>query len=161
MAKFEYVSVWRLSAGLDAVWRAIYEAEAWPQWWPGLKSVEDLGGGGPDGVGGLRRFTWQGVLPYRLRCDITITRVETGRLIEGAASGDVTGLGAWRFMDHGGLTEVRCEWRVSPRRWWMSLMLALARPLVNWNHETLMGWGGAGLAKRLGARLVAARSLRV
>jgi hypothetical protein len=43
----------------------------------------------------------------------------------------------------------------------MSLMLALARPLVNWNHETLMGWGGAGLAKRLGARLVAARSLRV
>jgi hypothetical protein len=38
----------------------------------------------------------------------------------------------------------------------MNLLAPLARPLFEHNHNVVMRWGGEGLARRLGARLLAA-----
>lgn len=35
----------------DQVWQAIAEAETWPTWWKGVRSVEVLDPGAADGVG--------------------------------------------------------------------------------------------------------------
>lgn len=151
MAHFELVTVWRVRSPLSAVWEAISHSERWPEWWPGVESVLELDAGDADGIGNLRRFTWKGVLPYRLTFDIRTTRIEPQRMIEGLASGDVVGAGSWRFAPEGDATVVRYEWLVRTTKGWMDVLARFARPLVVWNHHTVMGWGAKGLARRLGA----------
>lgn len=151
MTRFELATIWRLGAPLAQVWDAISHSESWAQWWPGLESVVELDAGGRNGIGNLRRFTWKGVLPYRLTFDIRTTRIESQRLIEGAAMGDVLGVGVWRFDSEDGMTLVRYDWRVRIAPFWLSALAWMARPLVRWNHDTIMEWGAKGLARRLGA----------
>jgi hypothetical protein len=38
---------------------------------------------------------------------------------------------------------------------WMTLIAPLARPAFEWNHDWVMRNGGEGLARLLGARLLA------
>ena len=149
MAQFELATLWRIGSPLTEVWEAIYHSASWPEWWPGLESVVELDPGGDDGIGNVRRFTWKGVLPYQLIFDIRITRIEHLHLIEGAASGDVTGTGVWRFAQENGVTMVRYEWSVRMETFGMKALAWVARPLVRWNHNKVMQWGARGLARRL------------
>jgi hypothetical protein len=38
---------------------------------------------------------------------------------------------------------------------WMNAVAPVARPVFEWNHHAIMRWGAEGLARRLGARLLA------
>ena len=152
-ANYAFVTIWRIEAPLPEVWEAIYHSERWPEWWRGVESVIELERGDNGGIGNKRRYTWKGVLPYRLTFDIRTTRIEHERLLEGAASGDLVGNGVWYFSHHDGVTLVRYEWRVRTTKGWMNVLVPLARPLFHWNHGKVMGWGGMGLARRLGSRL--------
>ncbi|MFP5222422.1 MAG: SRPBCC family protein [Acidobacteriota bacterium] len=151
MAQFDLITLWRIGSGLADVWDAVAHPEHWPDWWPGLESAVELDRGGVDGIGNLHRFIWKGVLPYTLTTDIRTMRIEPLRLIQGAASGDVAGIGVWRFAARDGLTVVRHEWRVRITPRWLHVLSDLARPLVCWNHGKIMEWGAHGLARRLGA----------
>lgn len=109
MAKFAYVTQWRLEAPIAKVWDAIYHSERWPAWWKNVKSVEEVERGQADGVGNVRRYTWKGKLPYRIRFAMRTNRVEPLVAIEGVASGDVEGTGRWRFSMDGPITAVRYD----------------------------------------------------
>jgi len=150
MANYAFVTIWRLEAPLEEVWDAIYHSETWPEWWRGVESVIELEKGTNGGIGNKRRYTWKGVLPYRLTFVICTTTIEHGRLLEGTASGDVVGTGIWRFSQEGDVTVVRYEWRVRTTKRWMNLLAPMARPLFRWNHDKVMGWGAEGLAGNLG-----------
>lgn len=149
MTRFELVTEWRIGSALDEVWEAISHCECWPQWWRGLSNVVEVSAGGQDGVGTLFRFSWKGVLPYHLDFDIRTTRVERLRIIEGVASGDVSGIGIWRFSREGGVTVVRYEWTVRMAAPRMKVLAWVAGPLLRWNHNKVMEWGGRGLARHL------------
>ena len=151
LAQFDLVTVWRIGSGLAEVWEAITRPAGWPLWWPGLEAATELDPGGPDGLRNRQRFVWKGVLPYRLGTEITTVRLDPMRLIEGEASGDVRGVGIWRFAEKTGLVEVRHEWRVRAVKPWLFALAHLARPLVCFNHGRIMEWGAQGLARRLGA----------
>jgi hypothetical protein len=110
--------------------------------------------GARDGVGALHRYTWKGRLPYRVRFDMRVTRVEPLMSLEGEASGDVEGSGCWHFSSQNDVTIVRYEWRVRTGRGWMKLLAPIARPLFKWNHDYVMQRGAEALARRLDARLV-------
>jgi hypothetical protein len=59
-------------------------------------------------------------------------------------------------MDHDGVTAVLYEWDVRTTRAWMNALAPVARPLFTRSHDRVMRQGGEGLARRLGARLLAA-----
>ncbi|SAK71607.1 polyketide cyclase [Caballeronia catudaia] len=153
-SEYRFVTVWKIEAPLEQVWNAIHDPAAWPQWWTCVERVIEVESGADDGVGALHRYTWKGRLPYRVRFDMRVTRVEPLVLLEGVASGDVDGFGCWRFSSSDGVTIVRYEWRVRTGRGWMNLLAPIARPLFEWNHDYVMQQGGEALAKRLDARLV-------
>ena len=73
----------------------------------------------------------------------------------GTASGELQGTGRWRLFEQDGVTAVLYEWNVSTTKPWMNLLAPVARPVFAWNHDVVMGWGGQGLAGRLGVRLLA------
>ena len=143
---------WQFDAPLEAVWAAVFDAEAWPQWWPGIERVEILERGDADGVGARQRYTCRSVLPYRLSFVSRVTRVEPLRLLEGQVEGELEGSGCFRLERRDGRVHVRYDWEVRITRRWMNLLAPVARPLFRWNHDALMHAGGTGLARYLKAR---------
>ena len=155
MADYRFLTAWLVDAPAEQVWDAIHATERWPEWWPGVLSVERVADGEDDGVGAVYRHRWRSVMPYVVRFEITTTRLEPCTLIEGRARGELEGLGRWRIF-RGPPTAVTYEWEVATTRPWMNALAPVARPVFAWNHDVVMRRGGEGLARLLGARLLAA-----
>jgi len=152
-------------APIDRVFDAIVAVEEWPAWWRGVESatmiecVDDGDASGSGGVGSRHRFRFRSRLPYSLTFEMVVTALDRPRLLVGRASGELEGTGRWMLRPDGeGATRVTYEWNVRTTRWWMNLVGPLARPLFGANHDIIMGWGRAGLARHLGARVEAAQA---
>jgi uncharacterized protein YndB with AHSA1/START domain len=154
MAAYSFLTTWILAAPREEVWNAIHEIDRWPRWWRGVAKVEKVEAGEASGVGAVYRHEWRSVIPYPVRFETRITRIEFPRLIEAEADGELSGTGRWRFFD-GGETAVTYEWNVRTTTTWMNLLAPVARPVFRWNHNVVMHQGGVGLAELLGARLLA------
>lgn len=155
MKTYNFVTVWRVEAPIERVWNEIHNSHDWPTWWRGVESVVEIAKGDETGVGSIHRYTWKSKLPYRLSFDMKTTRVEPPTLLEGIAIGELQGRGRWQLSSEGSETIVRYDWNVETTKRWMNLLSPIARPLFEWNHNVVMNWGAEGLAKRLGARVVA------
>jgi uncharacterized protein YndB with AHSA1/START domain len=156
MAEYRFLTTWLLRAEREAVWEAVYDSERWPQWWRGVLEAEKLEEGDAAGVGQLGRYVWKSKLPYRLEFFMRTTKVERPGLLEGEASGELAGVGRWRFFEQGGVTAVVYEWNVRTTRAWMNALAPVARPVFAVNHDYVMRNGGEGLARLLGTELLAA-----
>ena len=161
MPSYSFLTTWLLEAERERVWDAIWESERWPEWWRGVESAERLADGDADGIGQVGAYVWRSFLPYPVRFEITTTRVERPRLLEGTARGELEGVGRWRLFEHAAgdmpaVTAVVYEWDVATTKAWMNLLAPVARPVFKWNHDWVMRHGGTGLAGLLRARLIAA-----
>ena len=155
MAEYRFLTTWLLEAPRERVWDAIYESERWPEWWKGVLEADKLEEGDEDGVGQYGRYVWKSKLPYRLEFFVRTRRVEKPYLLEGDATGELTGVGRWRLFEQDGVTAAMYEWNVSTSRAWMNALASVARPIFAVNHDYVMRNGGEGLAQLLGARLLA------
>lgn len=155
MADYAFLTTWLLDSPREPVWEAIYAQERWPEWWRGVEEAEELHCGDGDRVGAVSRMVWRSFLPYRVRFEVTTTRVERPRLIEARAEGELSGVGRWRLYEADGVTAVLYEWSVATTRAWMNLLAPVARPFFEWNHDWVMARGGEGIASLLGCRLLA------
>ena len=157
MAAYSFLTTWCVAAPLERVWDVLSDPERYPDWWKGVRKVTVLepGEGGGRGVGTLYRMEWRSKLPYSLVFDSRVTRSEQPHLIEGQASGELEGVGAWRLYEGAAGTAAIYSWDVSTTRAWMNAIGPLARPAFSWNHGYVMRQGAQGLADKLGAELVA------
>ena len=155
MPQYRFLTTWLLEADRERVWDAIYESERWPEWWSGVEEAEKLAEGDERGVGQRGRYVWRAKLPYRVDFEIVTTKVERPHLLEGDADGELAGVGRWRLFESDGLTAVIYEWNVRTTKWWMNLLAPVAKPVFQANHDYVMRNGGEGIAKLLGARLLA------
>ena len=147
--RFDLVSEWRLDAPLERVWAELLAPNQWPSWWPAVKKVETISEGDASGIGAVRRFTWGTALPYTLSFNLTATRIEPMRLIEGEARGEIDGTGRWTLAPDGAGTQVRYDWMVDVTKSWQVALAPILRPVFAWNHHVVMGWGLEGLTARL------------
>ncbi len=146
---------WQLDAPVERVWEALSVPGEWPRWWRYLEAVVDLEPGDAQGVGALRRFTWTSRLPYRLSFDMRTTGLERPIYIEGLAAGELNGTGRWDLSTQGRIAHVQYTWDVAPAKRWMNRLAPLFAPVFEWNHHQVMRAGGHGLARHLGASLLA------
>ena len=156
MRQYALVTQWHLAAPIDRVWDAIFAVEDWPRWWRYVQAVIELRKGDAKGVGALRHFTWSSALPYRLSFEMSVTTVERPTIMEGIASGELSGRGRWRLDAEGSTTRVRYEWTVTTTRPWMNFAAPVMQPVFRWNHGRVMAAGGRGLARYLGVELLSA-----
>ncbi|MDZ4698831.1 MAG: SRPBCC family protein [Rhodothermales bacterium] len=154
MADYEFVTTWRIPAPAQFVWDEIHDVEHWPDWWKAVEHVDTLEAGDQIGLGGLRRIVWRGPLPYRITIDVRVTRIAQPTMLEGVATGDLTGWGCWQLTSEGRSTIVRFDWRVDATRRWMRVLAPHLRPAVRWNHDAVMRAGYKGLLRRLQKELV-------
>ena len=132
------------------MWWTLRDAERWPEWWRGVERVTVLE---PDEH---YRIAWRSRVPYELEFDFTVLDLDEPRFMSGEASGALAGDGHWRLFEQDGVTAVTYEWNVQTTKTWMNLLAPVARPVFAYNHDVVMRWGGEGLARRLGCRLLAA-----
>ena len=162
MPQYSFLTTWCLEAPRERVWNAIWESERWPDWWRGVVASERLVEGDERGVGQVGRYTWRSKLPYDLDFEMTTTRVDKPRLLEGQARGELAGMGRWRLFEEDGagdgppVTVVVYEWNVHTTKRWMNLLSPLAGPVFSWNHDWVMRNGAEGIAGLLGCCLLAA-----
>jgi uncharacterized protein YndB with AHSA1/START domain len=135
MADYAFLTTWLLESPREPVWEAIYAQERWPGWWRGVEAAEELHSGDGDRVGAVSRMVWRSFLPYRVRFEVTTTRVERPRLIEARAEGELSGVGRWRLYEADGVTAVLYEWNVATTRAWMNLLAPVARSLRPWHSS--------------------------
>jgi uncharacterized membrane protein len=154
MTTFTFISVWKIEAPLEPVWEAISRFEDWPSWWKGVQQVEVLSPGDSNRIGFCSRQTWKSKLPYKLKFEGCVTRVEPQSLIALTSGGELQGTGLMRFANDGKLTTFQYDWNVSTSKVWMNLVAPVAKPLFSWNHDVIMNWGAEGLASKLGGKKV-------
>lgn len=155
MKRYEFLSTWVLAAPRSQVWSAIEDASAWPEWWRGVVSSEELERGSDNGVGRRYRVRWRSFIPYVLEFDFAVDEADAPAYMAGRATGELEGTGVWRLHEDRGVTVVTYDWRVGTAIRWMNLVAPVARPIFRWNHDWVMARGGEGLAERIGARLIA------
>lgn len=156
MREYRFLTTWLVEAERERVFDLIRESERWPEWWPGVIEAAEISPGGEDGIGRRGRYRWRSTIPYPVRFEVTMTRIERPALLEGEATGELEGVGRWRLLPVDGATAVLYEWNVRTTKRWMNLIAPAAAPLFKWNHDRIMRSGGEGLARELGARLLAA-----
>jgi uncharacterized protein YndB with AHSA1/START domain len=155
VADYAFLTTWLVEAPREEVFHAIWDSERWPEWWRGVESARTLEPGDEDGVGSLGRYVWKSRLPYRLEFETRVLTVDRPRLMVGRVSGELEGIGRWRLFEERGVTAATYEWEVRTTARWMNRLAPALRGAFAWNHDMVMAWGGEGLARRLGARLLA------
>jgi hypothetical protein len=146
---YVFLTAWLLECERQAVWETLEDVEAWPEWWRGVRRVREIGDD-------RYRIAWRSRIPYDLEFEFAVERIDRPHEMSGAATGDLTGTGHWRLYEHAGVTAVTYEWSVRTTKAWMNALAPVARPVFGYNHDVVMRWGGQGLARRLGCRLLAA-----
>lgn len=154
VTEYHLLTIWRIEAPLEKVYAAIHDSLRWPEWWLGAEKVEQMAPGDTNGINSIRRYCWQGELPYPVVFEVRATRIEELVAIEGSARGDLEGVGRWHFSCKGPVSIVHYEWHVRSTKWWMNLLAPLARSIFIRNHVLLMTQGGEGLARRLKSSLL-------
>ncbi|MDQ3588509.1 MAG: SRPBCC family protein [Actinomycetota bacterium] len=155
MAEYSFLTTWLIEAERERAWEVLQDVVRWPEWWRGVVSVDELQPGSEDGVGSRHAIEWRSRLPYPVRFEFVTDRVERPALMQGRAEGELAGTGRWWLFEQDGVTAVLYEWVVRTRRPWMNALAPMARPVFAANHDIVMRWGGEGLARRLGAQLLA------
>ena len=147
---YSFLTTWLLECPQTQVWRALREAESWPAWWRGVQRVTELV---PD-----ERYliAWRSRIPYELEFEFAVKDLDEPCSMFGVATGELEGTGHWRLFEHAGVTAVTYDWNVRTTRRWMKALAPIARPVFEYNHNVVMRWGGEGLARRLGCKLLAA-----
>jgi hypothetical protein len=153
-AQYDFVTRWKVDAPVEQVWTAIYESLSWPEWWKGVVAVQETKPGDERGIGSVRTYTWQGVLPYSLRFQIELTQIEDFAVLSGVATGDLTGTGTWYFVGKDNTCFVEYHWSVHTTKRWMNLLAPLLKPLFTHNHNKVMSWGARGLSEKLQTRVM-------
>jgi len=118
------------------------------------KKVEEKDIGGINGIGNVRGYTIKSPIGYKLRFDLKLTKREVDSVLEGKASGDLTGMGSWYFTETNGITYITCRWDVATTKSWMNTFRFALSPLLRWNHALVMKKGAKGLAKKMNCELI-------
>jgi uncharacterized protein YndB with AHSA1/START domain len=152
---YEFVTIWRFDAPIEQIWEVIKDSEKWSEWWKGVLRIEQIKSGNENGIGSIHRSTWKSALPYKLKFDTELIKLEHLKTIEARAFGELEGVGLWTFTPISeNETNVRYDWKVKTTKPWMNIFSPIAKPFFKWNHDVIMTWGGEGLAKKLGCKLL-------
>ena len=148
MTEYKFVTTWKLNAPLPEIWDAISQIDKWSEWWQGVLKVEIIRGETNDKI--IFAHTWQSFIPYKLNFRTEVIEIDPLKSITATVTGELEGTGRWEFMETGNAeTVVTYYWFVKTTMTWMNLTAPFLSWLFRWNHDTVMRWGGEGLAKKL------------
>jgi hypothetical protein len=139
LTHYVFRSVWSVDAAFDDVHAVLVDVRTYPQWWPEIRTVNDLGGGRFEMVA-------RSLLPYELRF-VSEERPEYRRpgVIDARLSGDLEGFARWTIEATGSGCTLVYDQEVDTNKRLLNVLAPIARPGFRLNHTLMMRHGQAGL----------------
>lgn len=155
MVKYELITEWLFDAPIEKVWNEVCDVQGWstwPEWWSDWKEMK-LRGSGEVGVGSIIDCVAKAGLPYTLRYQLEISKIEAPHLSEFKASGDLEGVGRWTLEERDGGTAVTYYWNISTTNPIFNFFgrFSFAKAMIVKNHDGMMARGYEGIKNRLAA----------
>ena len=142
---FHFDRTWHFPVAPEVFWSTIARTEDYASWWSWLRDFD-----APALAAGQRwKATIQSPLPYALRLNLDLRRVEAPTLLVVDVSGDIAGPARLEIaaQDDGGCA-VRVSWKVEARSGPLRMGALVARPLLQWSHERVVATGLAQFGRR-------------
>lgn len=158
MAHYMFETEWVLSAPIEDVFDLISRPEDYADWWPQVEASRLLDAGDVSGVGRSASYSIRAPWGYTMNFDLRTIEVDEPRRAHALVRGDLIGTASHYLESRPEGTLVRLHWYVSTTRKWMNLVAKVAKPAFHFAHRYVMYEGCDAMAKRLGARLLAAES---
>jgi mannose-6-phosphate isomerase-like protein (cupin superfamily)/uncharacterized protein YndB with AHSA1/START domain len=131
--EYAFVDEWDVAAPASDVYEALADSRTYPEWWRPV--YLEVTADGPPALGTVSRQHFKGRLPYHLRTQSRIVRLEPGRVIEAEVDGDLRGHGVWTLTPAGEKTHVRFDWTVHADRRLLRTLTPFLRPALRANHN--------------------------
>lgn len=143
LTRYEFRSVWPISAPRGKVFAVLQKVETYPHWWPEVREVIPIS----DGV---FRYRVRSLLPYWLEFNSERTvEDERNGILEARLVGELDGFSRFTVMSDGPGARVLFEEEVRTRKRSLNLLAPIARPAFKANHTLMMRNGRRGLDRYL------------
>ncbi|HEX4778161.1 MAG TPA: SRPBCC family protein [Acidimicrobiia bacterium] len=142
---FMFDRTWTFDVPPADLWSVMSRTDDFPRWWSWLRRCET------DGLvpGALARCEVQAPLPYVLRFDVRVDRLEEGQLVETTVTGDLAGPARLEIDSADGAgSNARLAWALDVRAPLLRGLAAVARPAMLWAHDRVVAIGVAQFERR-------------
>ena len=141
---FHFDRTWKFPVSPDEFWATIARTRDYPSWWSWLREFD-----APAlAEGETWKATVQSPLPYALRFNLALRRVEPPSSLDADVSGDIAGPARLVVTADGDGCAVRVSWKVEARSGPIRLGALIARPLLQWSHERVVAMGLTQFSRR-------------
>ena len=144
---FHFDRTWRFDVTTDRLWDAVSDTSRFPEWFPWLEA-DHLG---PLTPGTVARFRVDPPLPYRLHLVVTVLDVQDAALVDTAVTGDLQGPARLEVAPDGDGATARLCWTLEVRRAALVVLERVARPVMVWGHDAVVGRGLERFTTAIGA----------
>jgi hypothetical protein len=137
-APFRSDRAWRFDVDRDDLWERIAAVGEYQAWWPWLRSFEP-----GDGLVAGSRWSCEvsPPLPYTVRFEIRLDRVEVGQAVESTVSGDIMGTARLTVGSGAGGSRARLVSALQPANPLLRGFGLVARPLIERGHDWILDEG--------------------
>ena len=144
-APFRSDRAWRFDVDCDDLWERIAAVGEYQEWWPWLRFFEP----GDGLVTGSRWFCEVSPpLPYVVRFEIRLDRVEAGQMVESTVSGDIVGTARLTVDTGGDGTRARLVSALRPANPLLRGFGIVARTLIERGHDWILDEGRRQFVER-------------
>jgi mannose-6-phosphate isomerase-like protein (cupin superfamily) len=158
--EYRFLDKWFIPHSIDIVFDELLHGEDYPRWWSeAWKRVTPIGEGAAAAVGAKTEVIAGGFLPYTIKLELEVARVERPHLIAVVSRGDLEGTGTWRLHEFEGGTAVSYDWCVRAGKPLIRRFSPVFKPLFRANHNWVMRHGELALRRWLSSPHRVARTM--
>lgn len=140
MEMYHFKTEWPVKATVERVWQTVIDAERWPTWGKGFKSVEVRGPDTRLSPGAMADMEVRGALPYTLRFTFHVHVFEPPHILALQSEGDIVGEGRWQLEPTEEGSRATYYWDVGLTSRVLDALgrIPLFKQLMAWNHDRVM-----------------------
>lgn len=144
---YHFITNWQVDATPTEIYEIISNSKNLTNWWGSvyldLKVLEE---GGEGGLSKLVELYTKGWLPYTLRWQFRVIRIDKPQIIEIQAIGDFAGRGIWKFeQTNDGKCNITYDWKITAEKPFLKKMSFVLKPIFSANHLWAMRKGEESL----------------
>lgn len=151
--EYHFITHWRVESTVEEISEILGNAPDLVRWWPSVYlAVREVQPGDASGVGKVVDLHTKGWLPYTLRWQFRVTRVNFPFGFELDAWGDFVGRGIWTFAQDGQWVDIMYDWKIDAEKPLLRRLSFLMKPIFSANHRWAMAKGEESLRLELARR---------
>lgn len=147
---YHFITHWHVEATAEEVYDIISNADKLSEWWPSVYlSVKTVEKGGEGGINKLVSLYTKGWLPYTLKWQFRVIKIQRPTTLAIEAIGDFVGTGTWTITPADSGCSITYDWQIEAKKPLLRRLSGLLKPIFSANHHWAMARGEESLKLEL------------